>query len=399
MLDAAVLSACLASRKAFDKVAPYVEIKELSPQAGFWWPFIEEWYAADSHAIAIDVALLRDRGKRNMDAKHESTLLGWYDELPEPVSPENAAIELLSLKQQQLALEVAHAVQTDPEGSTELMLRLIELNNASSLETVEFEEATLAETFLVMDRANMINLYPSVLNERLNGGAVRGDFILIFGRPNAGKTLFALNMACGMAKDGREVVYILNEEKKEKIHMRMVCNLVNGTETAIRRTADTEIRAQSLARQRGIDNIKLYSAFGASPRDIERHLDKHPNADVLIVDQLRHLESAKSKSMTQKLEDNAVALRNIIGRHDVVGVFVTQAGHHDVHGDAPIWLRMSDIDNSRTGLPGAADVIIGIGVNDDMDTHGTRAISLPKIKGGDDRGFTVQCFTEKSRIV
>jgi len=397
VLDAFVLSACLASRKAFDKVSPYLEANELSPQGGYWWPLVVDWYAADAQATGVDSAMLRARGKRSMDMKHADTLLGWFDDLPDPISPQNAAIELLALKRQQLALAVAHAVQTDPASSTDLLQEFIKLNEATGLHTVEFDMATLDETFATMDVSNLIKLYPSILNERLEGGCVRGDFILIFGRPNAGKSLVALNMACGMARDGREVVYIVNEEKKEKTHLRMVCNLVNGTKSAVNATPESKARAGALAKKRGIDNIKLYSAFGATPRDIERHLDKHPNADVLVVDQLRHIEGV-GKSMTQKLEENAVALRNIIGIHDVVGVFVTQAGHHDASGEAPIWLKMSDIDNSRTGLPGAADIIIGVGVNDDMERHGTRAMSLPKIKGGDSAGFTVQCFTEKSRI-
>lgn len=394
MLDSAVIASCIASRRAYDRIAQHVDVGELSPQGGVWWPYVVKWYESDPSATAIDPAILRERGKRNFDDKHKDMLLSWFDDLPPPLSPENVATELLELRRQQVGLEACQLIQAHPERAVPVIEEWLDLQRATSLTGAQFLKADLDETFEFFDDSNRLPLRPRLLNKRLDGGALPGDFILVFGRPNAGKSLFALNMACGVARDGHEVVYICNEEKKQKIHFRMVCNLCNAPLERVRANPD---RAKKLALDRGLGNIHLYEAYGARPEDIKHRLEQHPGAKLLVVDQLRHLEGG-GNSLNQRLEANAVAMRNIIGEFGVVGVFVTQAAQHDADGDPPVHLRMADIDNSRTGLPGAADIIIGIGMNSDMERHGTRMVSLPKIKGGDDTPFTVKLHKETSKV-
>jgi hypothetical protein len=89
MLDGKLLAAAIASRAAWDRIAPHFTGKDLSPQAGFWFELVREWYSRDPQARAVDRSLLIESGKQKLvGSKHADTLLGWIVELPEPPSAE-----------------------------------------------------------------------------------------------------------------------------------------------------------------------------------------------------------------------------------------------------------------------------------------------------------------------
>ena len=101
-------------------------------------------------------------------------------------------------------------------------------------------------------------------------------------------------------------------------------------------------------------------------------IDKH-NPDVVVVDQLRNLIARGKVTKTEALENIAKELRGIFKEKDVVGVSVTQAG--DSATDKAV-LTMGDVDYSNTGIPGACDVMIGLG----MDPNGNTFATLAKNK-------------------
>ena len=398
MRDQAVLSACLSSRAAYDKIKTYVDEKEFSPQGQVWWPLVDQWYSKDKDASSVDSTLLRDRGKRQFDPRHQEGLLDWFDGLPTSPSPDNAAEELLAIKREHQGLVLCSEIQS-PKATPAKLLPMLddyaELCKASALGTSEAKVASIEDTFDVMDESNKIPLHPKRMNEKCGGGAVAGDFIIVFARPEAGKTLLSVNMACGFARDSKKVLYIGNEESISKTYMRMLCNLTNRPESVVLENKD---RAVSLAKEKGIDNITAIHLTPGSTAEIEQLIKEH-KPQVLIVDQIRNLEG--KGSLTEKLETNAKELRAIIGRHEVVGVFVTQAGDRtERYGqEPPIWLTLADIDSSRTGLPAAADLIIGLGVNNDMKATGHRALSFPKNKLGNYHGhLTVQVEESLSKV-
>ncbi len=60
---------------------------------------------------------------------------------------------------------------------------------------------------------------------------------------------------------------------------------------------------------------------------------------------------------------------------------------------------MTDLDNSKTGIPGAVDVMIGIGASRDDEAAGRRVLSLPKNKlGGIHEFFPVQVDFQTNKI-
>jgi hypothetical protein len=103
--------------------------------------------------------------------------------------------------------------------------------------------------------------------------------------------------------------------------------------------------------------------------------------DVEVLDQLRNVQGGGQK-LTNRLEDNATGYRALLSKYNCLGVSVTQAGDKtERHGqEVPAILSMSDVDSSRTGLPGQCDLMLGVGVTEELFAHGKRMLSLAKNK-------------------
>jgi hypothetical protein len=92
----------------------------------------------------------------------------------------------------------------------------------------------------------------------------------------------------------------------------------------------------------------------------------------------------------------ATAMRNIGKRHSVLVISVTQAGDS---ADQKKVLGMGDIDFSNTGIPAQADLMLGMGVDDQLERDNARMLATPKNKiGGSHVHFLVRINPTISRI-
>ena len=107
--------------------------------------------------------------------------------------------------------------------------------------------------------------------------------------------------------------------------------------------------------------------------------------------------AVKSDTRTNQLEEAANAMRNIAKRYDAIAITVTQAGD-SAQGKAV--LDMGDVDSSNTGIPGACDVLLGIGGTEQQIAQGIRTLSLSKNKiGGVHDSFPVRFNPRISKFV
>lgn len=399
MLDQKILSSCIASRRAFDKVRDHVVEAELSPQARAWWPLIVDWYARDRSATAVDRDIIRERAKRSFPEKHKETLLGWFDELEPSCSPENIATELLDLKRHVAGAELQQLMASGaPHDKLVAAVRRYEaLLEAADLHTSEAQWCDDDDEMeRMLDPSGRIPLYPKALNERAGGGAVPGDHILIFGRPEAGKTLFTVNMVAGFLKSGRTVLYVGNEESLYKTRKRVITNLLRCTPEQYDRNRE---KGRQLAHERGLSRARFLELTPGTVSELDYYLEE-VQPDVLVLDQIRNVRGSGDK-LTQRLEQVATEVRSLLKKHAAIGVSVTQAGDKtERHGqEPPIWLSMADVDSSRTGLPAQVDLMLGIGCNEELRAQGVRAVSLPKNKlGNTHEGFIVSVDTLRSIV-
>lgn len=223
---------------------------------------------------------------------------------------------------------------------------------------------------------------PMALNDRLGGGLKKGNHVVAFGRPEAGKSAFAINAACGFARQGFKGIYFINEDRVEDILLRCVSNLTGIQKFEL---SDRCVEATDLAHENGYGNIICISASPGTLDQIERLVDRY-TPDWMVIDQLRNVQIKEDNRVVQ-LEKAATGIRNIAKMYNVATVSVTQAGD-SASGKAI--LDMSDIDSSKTGIPAQADLMVGIGVTDELEMQGKRYLSLPKNKlGGRHESFPV----------
>jgi KaiC/GvpD/RAD55 family RecA-like ATPase len=241
------------------------------------------------------------------------------------------------------------------------------------------------------DPTNLIRVYPDSLNRRLEGGLKRGHHMVIFARPEMGKTMTVINMMAGFAEEGRTVLYCGNEDPMPDIGMRVVNRLTGRTKYEVLEDLDG---TDALARERGYENIVFKSLAPGTPREIEALIKEH-RPDVLVLDQLRNINMSNDH-FTQALEAAAKEARAWAKRYDCVVVSVTQAG--DSASGKSI-LDLGDVDSSNTGIPATADVMLGIGATEAHVQRSEVVFSLPKNKvSGRHEFFSVQANPVLSKL-
>jgi hypothetical protein len=141
-----------------------------------------------------------------------------------------------------------------------------------------------------------------------------------------------------------------------------------------------------LLQELAADRLTMVKMTPGSISELEDLTEKH-EPSVLVVDQIRNL-SGPEDGMTQRMEKNAIGFRSLLNRKKLIGISVTQAGNRSQghNQDGPLYLDAGDVDSSRVGLPGTADLQIGIGCNKEMMMRGLRLLNFAKNKLSSDPG-------------
>ena len=242
------------------------------------------------------------------------------------------------------------------------------------------------------DRKNLIRLVPDSLNDRATGGAMRGDHLVIFACTEIGKTLFAVNLTCGFLSQGLKVLYAGNEEPIARIDMRVMNNISGGSRQRIEEGhGSTQLR--KVLKEGGYEH---FSCKGFSPGSIQEitSVVEALGPDVVIIDQLRNLETG-GENRVNSLEKAATGARNLAKAKEILVISLTQAGDS---ADGKAILGRGDVDFSNVGIPGQADMLIGIGATEEMEGINMRCISFPKNKNGPHTPFYVTIIPELSQV-
>lgn len=400
MSERALLGSFIQSREAFDKIHKHLTDNDLTEQAKVIVQHIGHYYNRDPEAKRVDPDLLAAAIVRTLPSpKHQATFKDLVSDLSSlEVSPANVAADFIAVKRQAVGSKLATLLAAG-KPVDEVMPVLEEYDTWAKSESIEEKDADLRRGQSIKDVVakrlrghGLIKLLPNALNERLDGGLLRGHHVVIFARPEVGKSMFVINAMYGFALQGLTVLYVGNEDPIDDIVMRTVSRLADMTRHEI---LDAPERAEEAARAKGYDNIVFAGLSPGSPKEIEALVTEF-KPDVLIVDQLRNLNIGKEDNFTRKLEIAAAQVRAIAQRHQLLALSVTQAG--DSASDKAV-LDMGDVDSSNTGIPAQADVMVGIGMTQEDEAMGRRVISLPKNKAsGQHAAFPVLVDPQKSRI-
>jgi len=378
MREKHVLSSAIKDRAAYSAIEGFVDRSDFSEQGWIVWNSVADYYETDPQCTSVDAGILGDSVARTVTAdKHKDMFRNLISGLADTeVSPANVVQDLLATKREAVGQRLAAALLNNDEADdlltqyADLLLRT-ELSDEDALEARQgySVEELVQEGF---DRGNLIHVYPTSLNDRLDGGVKPGHHIILFARPEMGKTMMTIEMMAGFARQGLTVLYIGNEDPLDDINMRVVNRLSGMTKADV--IAQPKL-ADTKAREAGYDCIILKSLAPGTPREIQALIEKY-QPDVLVLDQLRNLNMGQDNYVL-KLEEAATTARTWAKRYSCVVVSVTQAGD-SASGKAV--LDLGDVDYSNTGIPAQADLMVGMGASEAQAKQGEVMISLPKNK-------------------
>lgn len=390
-MERLILSVMLSSRESAYLILQYLNLKQWSREFQIIVGFIKGYYDRDPKAQSVDRLLLVELiTAETANDKHIERFIGIVDEaLLVDIGEGNVKQVVLNAKRTELGVELATAIANGKEHD-DLVDKYQELLRFSSLDDmletgVEVYEGGDLDELLEHDRnrEGLLKLYPLALNERLDGGVGPGDHIIVYARPEMAKTALTLTMANGFAKQGARGIVFGNEDKVERVRMRGVSCNTGMTIPEIRGNPE---EAKRIANDNNFHDIIFISLSPGTLGQIESFVDKY-KPKWFIVDQIRNL-AMKSENRTNQLEAAATGVRNIAKKYNAVGISVTQAGD-SAEGKAV--LEMGDVDNSNTGIPGACDVLLGVGGTPEQKAMGIRVMSLSKNKlGGIHDNFPVR---------
>lgn len=375
-----ILAASCDNREAYNRIVKYLGTDDLTDTGRMVWNVIEDYYARDHGTMTVELDTLADQVDASVtNPKHKDTLRIVVDGLRNrQVSGLNVVEAMIALKREVVGAKLATAILGGAD-TNELVEDFQKLDEAMELEDDDDTEEPIFgwnPADESEEEGELIGIAPASLNNRLAGGCMRGHHIIIFARPEMGKTSFLANLTNGFLKQGHKVLYIGNEDPIADVRRRFLGRVIEWPRDRIN---NDKIGAHEIAEHTtNWANLGTVQLAPGTPREIESLVQRY-KPDVLMIDQLRNINvyGNKSDGVVQHLEAAAKAVRQIGIRNQCLVVSVTQAG---VSADGKAILDMSDVDSSKTGIPAQADVMIGLGATTDDEAAGRRVLSLPKNK-------------------
>jgi replicative DNA helicase len=211
------------------------------------------------------------------------------------------------------------------------------------------------------------------------GGIGPGNLVIIFARPEVGKTAFWVSLVSkpnGFAEQGAKIHAFINEEPAVRTQMRAISCF-----TGLNREQIIEDKVRAHNEWKKIkDNIKMIDTVDWTIQDIDSHCEKY-KPDIIVIDQLDKINVAGTYARTdERLRAIYTSAREVAKRRNCAVIAISQASalaHNSDH------ISFDMMENSRTGKAAEADLIIGIGhysrSSEDADDN-TRVLNVSKNK-------------------
>lgn len=395
MQEDVLVSALISDRAAYDRLAGRLNPDDFGEFGKLVVAHTANFYRRDPSARSVDVGVLESALKRAIpNPKHADSVVRYLASLPDAGSPDNIAEEYRLLRQHNVGLDLAGALVSGEHGDA--TDALLEKYRELGVEQENFTEKLSVEELLeTVGAGNQIRCLPARLNKELEGGVLRGHSIVVYGRPESGKTAFTVNLAAGFLRDGLRVLYTGNEEPLRDLQLRFIARLSGVSLRTLKESGDGLIEA--VAKANGpYDRLVAAELTTGKPAEVEA-LVRRVKPDVLVVDQLKNLKWPGTGNRAEALDNIAGEVRRYGKQYNLLTVMVTQAGGE---AENKLLLEQTDVEWSNTGIPGAADLMIGLGVNREYDRAGKRMVHLPKNKiSGRHASFTVYPDFDHSAVL
>ena len=331
----------------------------------------------------------------------KENFISMIEELKEQKVPnkEIAKNILKSIQKRNVAQEIATLATNIFNGKEDSLLSIQNLIDKSDEEEKEEYESVTSDIDSLVDALKdntkwKFNLEP--LRSRVNGVG-DGNLLVIFARPESGKTALWVSFVAGengFISQGAKVCALINEEPAIRTQMRLI-NAHTGM--TFEQIQDDVATAKGLWSQIST-NLKILDTVDWSLEKVDSFVAKE-KPDVIIIDQMDKVHVPGNFARTdEKLRAIYTGAREIAKRRSCCVIAISQASA-DASGKLDITFDM--MENSRTGKAAEADIVIGVGFRNKLDTDKelrSLAVSKNKITGWHGM-ITCKIIPELSRYV
>lgn len=181
------------------------------------------------------------------------------------------------------------------------------------------------------DKPEYISTGLKVLDNNLH--LVPGNFVVIGGRPSAGKTALSLQLACEIAKNGRKVAYFSLETDPDTLYARIIANQLG---VPLHTVKNKTVSINELDRLAAIKKYPLFvrSAAGKSVGWI-RTQSIRMQAKVVFIDYLQLIHKAGAKDRYSAVTEISMALHEFAQSTGTLVVALAQLNRETARAGIP----------------------------------------------------------------
>lgn len=209
-----------------------------------------------------------------------------------------------------------------------------------------------------------------------------GDFGIIAGRPDKGKTSFISSEITHMASqlpEDRNIVWLNNEGPGKRIKPRLYQSALNLSMTDMKERHTQGVLVDQYREAIGgrLDKIRIFDIHSFATGQVESILEDN-NPGIIIYDMIDNIRGFGDAARTDlMLEQMYQWGRERSVKYDCIGFGTSQISND---GDGLQFPTLGMLKDSKTGKQGACDFQLMIGASNDVSLAGSRFISLPKNK-------------------
>jgi replicative DNA helicase len=221
----------------------------------------------------------------------------------------------------------------------------------------------------------------NILNEHMRP-MVPGDFGIVAGRPDKGKTSFMSSEVTFMAAqlaDDKNVLWLNNEGPSGRIRKRLYQSALGlSIRELVEMAEDPVALKQAYIDAVGrADKIRVVNIHGAHVGQVEAIIE-NSNPGIIIYDMIDNIKGFGGEARTDlQLEEMYKWARERCVKYECIGIAASQISNE---GDGMQFPTLGMLKDSKTGKQGACDFQLMIGASNDLNLQYSRFIGLPKNK-------------------
>jgi len=205
-------------------------------------------------------------------------------------------------------------------------------------------------------------------------GINRGNFGIIFARPEIGKTTFGCWLTSEYLRNNHNVVYWANEEPAARVKLRILQSFFNMSLVEMKENIKS---VRPIYEKEIKPYLTVIESVGTSIREIDDYVSRN-KVDIAFMDQLDKVRiEGEFTRGDERLKELYCRTREVSKHNNIATWAVSQAGF-EAEGRHEITYSM--LDSSRTGKAGEADIILGIGLAEE-ERFRTIKFSKNKLNG------------------